>query len=66
MRPRLLPLLAEAGYEVVGTTRDPTKADLLRRLGAPSPGTLARYRTDEPLARGADLEDLVRTSSAAS
>jgi nucleoside-diphosphate-sugar epimerase len=30
----LVPRLAEAGYEVVGTTRDPHKRDLLRALGA--------------------------------
>jgi nucleoside-diphosphate-sugar epimerase len=31
---RLVPLLLAAGYEVVGTTRDPSKADQLLRLGA--------------------------------
>lgn len=31
---RLVPLLRDAGHEVFGTTRDPAKADTLRRLGA--------------------------------
>ena len=31
---RLVPLLRDAGHEVFGTTRDPGKADTLRRLGA--------------------------------
>ncbi len=31
---RLIPLLVDAGHEVVGTTRTPAKADLLAQLGA--------------------------------
>ena len=31
---RLVPLLRDAGHEVFGTTRDPAKAEALRRLGA--------------------------------
>jgi uncharacterized protein YbjT (DUF2867 family) len=31
---RLIPLLVDAGHEVVGTTRTPAKADLLAELGA--------------------------------
>ena len=31
---RLIPLLVQAGHEVVGTTRRPERADLLRELGA--------------------------------
>jgi nucleoside-diphosphate-sugar epimerase len=30
----LIPLLVQAGYDVIGTTRDPGKLDLLRALGA--------------------------------
>lgn len=70
---RLLPLLVAEGHEVVGTTRDPTKAGLVRGLGArpvvldafDRDGVLAAVSAERPEVVVHQLTDLARWDLAA-